>query len=384
MNFAFQSAGRIVFGPGRARELGREARALGARCLLVTGQSAERSAPAIEALREAGVAYEWVRVGGEPSIDAARSAAALGREMGAEFVVGFGGGSAIDLAKAAAALVPASGDALDYLEVIGAGKPLPTAALPSLVVPTTAGTGAEVTKNAVLSSAEHRVKVSLRHESMLPRVALVDPQLLLSCPADVTAATGLDALTQCLEPLVSVLHNPLADAVAEQGLRRGARSLERAVRHGDDLDARTDMALCSLCGGLALANAKLGAVHGFAAPLGGRFESPHGAVCARLLPVVFEVNLRALRDRAAGSPLLERFELVARILLGDPNARAERAAEYLSELAERLAIPRLSSYGMTSADIPELCDQAARASSMAGNPIRLEQAELHEILERCL
>ena len=167
------------------------------------------------------------------------------------------------------------------MEVIGQGKPLRNKALPVVAVPTTAGTGAEVTKNAVLASAEHRVKASLRHDSMLPRVALVDPELTLSLPAAITAATGLDALTQCLEPFVSCQANPLTDGIALEGLKRGARALRMAFLDGSQLWAREDMALCSLIGGLSHANAKLGAVHGFAAPIGGRFESPHGAVCAR-------------------------------------------------------------------------------------------------------
>ncbi len=384
MNFDFQSASRIAFGPGRAQGLGPAARALGERALLVTGQSRARSALCEEQLDHAGIAFHVVRASGEPTIEQAREAARLGRDAGATFVVCWGGGSAIDLGKAAAALIPAPQDVLDYLEVIGGGRPLTVAALPLIAVPTTAGTGAEVTKNAVLSSPEQRVKVSLRHESMLPRLALVDPELTLSLPASVTAATGLDALTQCLEPFVSCQHNPLTDAVALEGLAHGARSLERAVMNGDDLEARSDLSLCSLFGGLALANSKLGAVHGFAAPFGGMFESPHGAVCARLLPVVFEVNLRALRARLPGGPLLGRFERVARVLTGNPAARADDAVGWLAALGARLAVPGLGSYRMQRGDMAEIAAKAARASSMQGNPLPLETEELLEILERSL
>ncbi len=349
---------------------------------MVTGRSSTRSQRAEEALTLAGVEFEIVRTPGEPSIEQAREAARQGRALGAEFVVAWGGGSAIDLGKAAAALIPAKGDVLDYLEVIGGAQPLAAPALPSIAIPTTAGTGAEVTKNAVLSSPADAVKVSLRHDSMLPRLAIVDPELTLGCPVDITSATGLDALTQCLEPLVSRLHNPMTDALASEGLRRGARSLARAVERGDDLEARTDMALCSLFGGLALANAKLGAVHGFAAPIGGMFPSPHGAVCARLLPVVCELNVRALESRAPASPLRERYDLVARLLTGRHDATAADGLAFLNELVERLAVPRLSSYGLTKDRFDELAHKASKASSMAGNPLVLEHDELLEILAR--
>ncbi len=238
----------------------------------------------------------------------------------ADLVVGMGGGSVIDAAKAIAALLTNPGDPLDYLEVIGRGLPLANACAPMMAIPTTAGTGAEVTRNAVLASPAHRVKVSLRSASMLPDVAIVDPELTLSMPPAVTAATGLDALTQCLEPFVSHLATPLTDGFCREGLARAARSLRRAYHHGSDVAARRDMALASLCGGLALANAKLGAVHGFAGPIGGMFDAPHGAVCARLLPLVMTANVRALEERSPNSPALVRYAEVAKIVTGDADA----------------------------------------------------------------
>lgn len=384
MNFEFLSAGKIVFGPGRAEALGEIAAPFGARALLVTGRSAERSRFAEERLSAAGIAFDVFRVHGEPSTETLERALDVGRSCQPEFVVAFGGGSAIDLGKAVAALLPARGSVFDHLEVVGKGRPLDVPALPVVAVPTTSGTGAEVTKNAVLTSLEHRVKVSLRHESMLPRVALVDPRLTLAVPADVTAATGLDALTQCLEPFVSNAAQPITDALVREGLERGARSLLRAVRHGDDEAARTDLSLCSLFGGLALANAKLGAVHGFAGPLGGFFDAPHGAICARLLPLVCEVNLRALRAREPAHPAIERYAEVARLLTGKSDARAEDGIAWISELAAELAIPSLAQYGMKSSDVAELVQRGKRASSMKGNPIALRDDELREILERAL
>jgi alcohol dehydrogenase class IV len=288
------------------------------------------------------------------------------------------------LGKAAAALLANPEDPFEFLEVVGRGRPLKRPALPCIAVPTTAGTGAEVTKNAVLASSQHRVKASLRHDSMLPAVALVDPALTLSMPPAVTASTGLDALTQCLEPFVSCQNNPLTDALALEGMKRGARSIARAFRDGANLSAREDMALCSLFGGLSLANAKLGAVHGFAAPIGGQFESPHGAVCARLLPLVMKCNVAALRERAPESPLLQRFVQVARVLTDRADASIEDGVAFVDELARELAVPGLSSYGVTAGDISDLVGKAKAASSMKGNPIPLTDVELTRILESAL
>jgi alcohol dehydrogenase class IV len=382
--FEFLSAGRVVFGSGVSQTLGERARGIGRRALWVTGKDRARSAALAAQLNSAGLELEPISVGAEPRIEDALAALQAGKLGRVELVIGCGGGSVIDLAKAAAALLANPEGPLEYLEVVGRGKPLTRPALPVIAVPTTAGTGAEVTKNAVLASSEHRVKASLRHDSMLPALALIDPALTLSVPPSVTAATGLDALTQCLEPYVSCLHNPLTDALALEGLRRGARSLALAFRDGSDLGAREDMALCSLFGGLSLANAKLGAVHGFAAPIGGRFESPHGAVCARLLPRVMRKNLAALRARAPHSPLLTRFEQVARVLTGKTGASVDDGIAFVDALAEELQVPGLASYGMRAADIPELASQAAAASSMKGNPIQLSPEELREILAECL
>ncbi|HEX2877002.1 MAG TPA: iron-containing alcohol dehydrogenase [Polyangiaceae bacterium] len=382
--FEFLSAGRIVFGCGVAKSLGERARKLGRRALWVTGNDRARASGLEALLGQAGVELASFRVGSEPRVEDALAAVEVGRQLSVELVVACGGGSVLDLGKAAAALLANAQDPHDFLEVVGRGLPLAQPALPLIALPTTAGTGAEVTKNAVLASSEHAVKASLRHDSMLPAVALVDPELTLSMPAAVTASTGLDALTQCLEPFVGVQNNPLTDALALEGMRRGATALPRAFRDGNDLAAREDMALCSLFGGLALANAKLGAVHGFAAPLGGQFAAPHGAVCARLLPLVVRANVAALRARAPQSPLLQRFEHVARVLTGRASASIEDGVAFLDELCRELAVPALSSYGMTSSDIPSIVAKAAVASSMKGNPIPLTTDELSEILRQAL
>jgi alcohol dehydrogenase class IV len=314
----------------------------------------------------------------------AREGVQAARDQAADVIVGFGGGAAIDTGKAISALLTNPGDPLDYLEIIGAGKPLVNPAAPYIAIPTTAGTGAEVTMNAVLAAAEQRLKVSLRHPSMLPRIALVDPTLTYTLPPAITASTGMDALTQVIEPFVSNKANPLTDALCREGIKRAGRSLRRAYQHPDDPIAREDMALASLFGGLALANAKLGAVHGFASPIGGMFPAPHGAVCAVLLPHVMEANIRALEMREGASSTLRRYDEIAQILTGDQTARALDGARWVRALTADLSIPPLSTYGITRDDLPVIAEKAASASSMQGNPVKLTHDELIAILSAAL
>jgi len=262
--------------------------------------------------------------------------------------------------------------------------PLGRASVPFIAIPTTAGTGSEVTRNAVLASPQHRVKASLRSSSMLPRLAVVDPGLTLGLPRAVTASTGLDALTQLIEPYVGVRANPMTDLFCVEGIRRAAGALPRVWEDGGDRQARTDMAWASLLGGLALANAGLGAVHGFAAPIGGMFPAPHGAVCAALLPHAIAVNIQALRARAPSSQALGRYGEVARLLTGGSQATAEDGVRWTAEICRRLEIPLLRAYGVTEADIPDLVEKAAQASSMKGNPIVLTAEELRQIISRAI
>jgi alcohol dehydrogenase class IV len=338
VNFEFAAPGRIVFGAGKLAEAGALAAALGSRALVVEGR-AGRATSLVALLGAHGVAATRFGVAGEPTTAVVEQGVAEARRAGCDLVVALGGGSVIDAAKAIAALLTNPGALHDYLEVVGHGRPLTARAAPLLAIPTTAGTGAEVTRNAVLMVEEERVKVSLRSPLMLPTVALVDPALTHTLPRAETASTGLDALTQCLEPIVTPQGSPLPDALAREGMGRAARALRRAWHDGEDADARRDMAVASLCGGLALANARLGAVHGFAAPLGGMFPVPHGVACARLLAPVVAVNVRALRRRDPDSPALARYDEAARVLTGRPDARAEDAAPWLAELAADLGVP---------------------------------------------
>ncbi len=384
MPFEFATATRILFGPGTLNQLAPAARNLGRRPFVVTGRNLSRAQHLLDLLSSAQLPARTFSIAHEPTTDDITHAVADAREHHCDFVIGFGGGSALDSAKAIAALLTNPGDLHDYLEVIGRAQPLPHPSAPCIAIPTTAGTGSEVTRNAVLSSPTHRVKVSLRSPHMLPHLALVDPELTHDLPPALTATTGLDAFTQLIEPYVSSRTNPLTDALCTEGLRRAARSLRRAVENGHDTSAREDMSLASLFGGLALANAGLGAVHGFAGPLGGMFPAPHGALCAALLPHVIEANLSALQSRAPHHPSLSRYDELARLITAQPHATAPELVRWTHHLLATLQIPPLSTYGITPADFPAIVEAASRASSMKANPLPLNPAELTQILTRAL
>jgi alcohol dehydrogenase class IV len=377
MAFEFATAGRIMAGPGRAAELPGVLAGLGSRVLVCTGADPARHAGLLAGLELPAAVFV---VAAEPTVELARAGAAAAREHGADVVVAIGGGSVIDLGKAVAMLLGNGGDPLDYLEVIGAGRKITQPAVPLLAVPTTAGTGAEVTANAVLASPAHGIKASLRSPLMIPRVALVDPELTVSCPPPVTAASGLDALTQCLEPFVSVRANPLTDGLAREGLRRAAAGLRAAYADGRDLGARADMAVCSLLGGIALANAKLGAVHGLAGVIGGTADVPHGVACAALLAPVIEANVRALRSGPAGHLVLGRYTEVARLLTGQPAATIGDGLGWIRETVTLLAVPGLAAFGLRPEQAGDVAAKAAKSSSMQGNPVALSDSDLRAVV----
>ena len=373
--FGFATATQIRFGDGTLAEIGALAAAFGNRALIVTSGKAARHQPLLDYLAQAGIETSVFSVSGEPDIATITEGVAQAQQQ--DMVIGFGGGSSIDAGKAIAALATNPGPVLDYLEVIGKSQPLQHAPLPYIAIPTTAGTGAEVTRNAVLESPEHRVKVSLRSPLMLPRIALVDPLLTHSLPASVTASTGMDALTQLIEPFVSNQANPLTDALCREGLQHASRSLRQVYADGQNASARTDMALASLFGGLALANAKLGAVHGFAGTLGGMYHAPHGTICAALLAPVMSMNI-AHGDEGIRS----RYAEIARILTQDADASAEDALLWVKETSRLFQIPGLASLGLKDADMGTIIEQSARSSSMKGNPITLTAEQLQSILEQ--
>jgi len=381
LHFEFATAGRILFGCGCVRQAPALAQSWGRHALVVTGAHPDRAQSLCASLQARSISVTCFSVAGEPTVDHVRQGTAVARQAGAEMVIGFGGGSALDAAKAIAAMLTNEGDLFDYLEVVGRGQPLTVAPAPFMAIPTTAGTGTEVTRNAVLAAPEHHVKVSLRSPLMLAHAALVDPELSRYLPPPLTAATGMDALTQLIEPFVSCRANPMVDALCLEGLQRAARSLRRAFECGNDLQAREDMALASLFSGLALANAGLGAVHGFAAPLGGSYKAPHGAVCAALLPHVMRVNLQAADARAPQSNVRARYEIIARILTQNPAAQAEDGIEWVTALCRDLAIPPLRHYGIEQRHFEMLSEKAAQASSMKANPLPLTHEERIAILQ---
>jgi alcohol dehydrogenase class IV len=384
MRFEFATATRIIFGAGTLREVGPLAREFGHDALVVTGSDPRRAEPLLDLLRQHSLRITTFAVRGEPETETVQQGVALAKRENCGLVIALGGGSALDAGKAIAAMMANPGELLDYLEVIGRGKALTQPSAPLIAIPTTAGTGSEVTRNAVLASPQHRVKVSLRSPLMLPKVAVVDPELTYELPPGTTASTGLDALTQLIEPYVCSRANPMTDALCVEGIRRAARSLRSAVENGRDPAARLDMTAASLFGGLALANAGLGAVHGFAGPIGGEFPAPHGAVCAALLPQVMAANLLALRQRQPGAEALRRYEEVARLVSGSATATAESGIEWVRKLVADLNIPGLSHYGLKREHTAELVEKASHASSMKANPIVLTPGELTEILERAL
>ena len=380
MRFEFATAARIIFGRGAVRKVGQAATEMGNRAFVVTGRTAERAGPVLEQLKERRIECKTFSVPGEPTTTMVKQAVESARGAGSDLVISIGGGSAIDAGKAIAAMLTNAGELEDYLEVVGLGKPITQNPAPHLAVPTTAGTGAEVTHNSVLGVPEHQVKVSMRSPLMLPRLAVVDPELTYSMPPAVTAATGLDALTQLAEAYVSNKANPLTDGICREGLKRAGRSLRAAYEDGNNEAAREDMALASLFGGLALANAKLGAVHGFAGPLGGMTSAPHGVICARLLPHVMQANIQALQQRAADSAALARYDEIAAIVTDRTQAHALDGLAWVQDLCAVLKVPVLAEYGLQKQDFPEVLAKAQKSSSMKGNPIVLTAEESMRIL----
>jgi alcohol dehydrogenase class IV len=379
VHFEFATATRIVFGEGAAATLPELARTFGVRPFVVTGASQHGAASFVSAL-----SAEVFSVPGEPTIELVREGVRRGRDAGCDVIISIGGGSAIDAGKAIAAIATNGGEPLDFLEVVGKGRAIAAPPLPFIALPTTAGTGSEVTRNAVLSSPEHGIKASLRSPVMLPRVALVDPELTYGLPPAITASTGLDALTQLIEPYVSARASPLVDPICIDGMSRAALALRRAYQDGADHDARHEMSLASLFGGLALANAGLGVIHGLASPLGGSWNAPHGALCAALLPHGMAANVAALRARAPQHPALERYAGVAHLLTGRNDATADEGIEWVRTLCAELDVPPLRSWGITEEDLPAVAAKAARASSMQANPLPLTSDEILAVLTAAL
>jgi alcohol dehydrogenase class IV len=384
MNFEFATATRIIFGAGVIKQVGQGVKHIGRRALVVTGKDPQRAEKLISNLAASSVSASIFPVAGEPDISTVENGVAFAKKKNCGLVIAIGGGSVIDAGKAIAAMLTNEGELLDYLEIIGRGKQLANSTAPFFAIPTTAGTGSEVTRNAVLASPEHKIKVSLRSPFMLPSAAVVDPELTYDLPPALTASTGLDALTQLIEPFVCLRANPMTDGFCVEGIRRAARSLREAVFNGQNKSVREDMALASLFGGLALANAGLGAVHGFAGPIGGAFPAPHGAICAVLLPHVMAANLRALREREPENSTPQRYDRIGTLLTGNPHATADAGVEWVQKLVGELPIPKLGTYGIREEHVVDIVAKAANASSMKANPVVLTSEELAQTLRLAL
>jgi alcohol dehydrogenase class IV len=383
MHFEFSTTGRIIFGNGTIKQLPDYANMLGKSAFIVCGKNTGRIDSIVDTLNSAGIKTSVFGVSTEPTIPLVLQGIHEARSKGCDLTIGIGGGSVIDAGKAISAMMTNSGGLSEYLEVIGEGKSIAKEPTPYIAIPTTAGTGAEVTCNAVLASPEHKVKVSMRNPLMYPHIAIVDPELTYSMPPAITASTGLDALTQLIEAFVSIKANPLTDGICIEGMKRASHSLWIAYKSGHK-SAREEMCIASLFSGLALANAKLGAVHGLAAPLGGMFSAPHGMICARLLPFVIEMNVDVLTKKDPFSDSLRRFDTVAKILTSDANASAVDAVKWIRNICIEMKIAPLKEFGLKESHMPEIVQQARKSSSTKGNPVELTDGELTQILKQAM
>ncbi len=381
MQFEFATTSRIIFGPGKIATLGTLAAEFGSQALIISGAPPGITARIDSLLADNSFISSTARVPREPTVDEVRRIIDLARQAPPDVIVGIGGGSAVDTSKAIASLLQNPGDVTEYLEIIGSGKPILNPSRPLIAIPTTAGTGSEATRNAVIGSPQHHVKVSLRSPFLLPRIAIIDTELTLGVPQDITAFTGMDALTQLIEPYTCNTPNPVTDSLCLEGIRQVAHSLIQAYDHGEDINAREGMSLAALFSGMALANARLGAVHGFAGVIGGETSAHHGAICASLLPNVMAVNIQSLRIHYPDHPALKRYAVIAQTLCGDQSASPESGVDWVRSFCNHANIPRLSKLGLAVDQFEFVIEDSVKASSMKGNPVTLSEAELRSILQ---
>ena len=390
--FEFCSVGRIVFGRGEFTRVGELAGEMGRSALVVTNAGEPGDGGVVDRLAAllstASVSCTFIRQRGEPTVEGVDVAVVAAREAACDVVIGFGGGSAVDAAKAVAGLLTNGGSAIDYMEVVGEGRKITKPAAPWIAIPTTAGTGAEVTKNAVVTCEAEHFKASIRSELLLARAVVVDAELGVPVRPDVTARAGMDALCQLIESYTSIRSQPITDALAGKGIELAARSLRRVYADGADVDAREDMAVAALLSGITLTHVGLGAVHGFASPLGANFPIPHGAVCGALLPHVIAANVGALREESAAHPALARYAEIGRTLTGETtlsdNEAIDACVTWLAETACELGIPPLGQFGLTVEDIPQMVALSGKSSSMRYNPVKLSEQVLAQILTRAM
>lgn len=378
--FQFMTSTRIIFGEGALANSLSSLNQFGYSVLLVTGKDGERAEPVLNYLKQQNMRYQQVAVHGEPLIAMIEEMAAMGRKFRPDMVLAMGGGSVLDAGKALAALIPNQGSVYDYVEVVGRSVPLQAKPLPFIAVPTTAGTGSEVSKNAVLRSAQEQVKVSLRSPEMLADLAIVDPTFTYGMDPVMSGYCGMDAFSHLMEAYVCGDPNPLTDMVCEEGLRRLSGSLLAACED-DDPRARSDMSFAAMLGGMALANGKLGAAHGLASALGGRLDAPHGLITAQLIPFVMQENVLAARE-AGRTDVLDRYRQLACILTGRINAEIIDGILWARRTLKRLNLPTLSSYGLCDMMFDEVAEDALRSNAIKGNPLPLNKPRLLSLLEQ--
>lgn len=380
MNFDFSTSGQIIFGQGSIQRLAEVITGIGGYGMVVMGSHLDGNNPVEDNLISAGIPYTRTVVLREPTMDIIEAGAAEARDKKVDFIIAIGGGSVIDAGKAIGMLASNAGRVLDFVEVVGKGQRFTKPSLPVIAIPTTAGTGSEVTRNAVVSIPQHKVKASLRHPGMVPYKAIIDPGLMLDLPAGITSSTGMDALTQVIEPFTSAKSNPMVDSLCLPAIKMGIQSLPECYSTPHNLEAREKMAYVSLIGGIALTNAGLGAVHGFAAAIGGMKDIPHGAICASMLVPVLEANYLAIMERQPENPARDKYEILTKLLLPPGRRNVEELIKMLYQFTQEIGTPGLGKLGVRTEEYPQIVEKALNASSMKGNPIRLSAEELTNIL----
>jgi alcohol dehydrogenase class IV len=378
--FQFMTSTRIIFGEGALQSSLSVFNQFGYSVLLVSGQNMDRARPVIEYLKAQNMRYQHVAIAGEPNITMVEETALVGRKFKPDMVVAIGGGSVLDMGKALAAIIPNQGDVYDYVEVVGRSVPIKTKPLPFIAIPTTASSGAEVTKNAVLRSGQDQVKVSLRSPEMLADVAIVDPTLTYGTDRLTSGRGAMDTFTHLMEAYVCGDPNPLTDMVCEEGLRRLNRSLFAACLE-DDYKARSDLSFAAMLGGMAITNAKLGAAHGLASALGGKLDAPHSVITARLAPHVMRENVVAAESQGR-QDLLSRYQKMAAILSDDPKAATEEGITWVENVLNRLELPQLRDFGVCATSFDTVVDDALKSVAIKGNPIPLTKERLMFILKQ--
>jgi len=378
--FQFMTSTRIIFGEGALQSSLSVINQFGYSVLLVSGKNTQRASPIIQYIKMQGMRYQHVAISGEPNITMVEETALNGRKFKPDMVIAIGGGSVIDMGKALAAIIPNQGDVYDYVEVVGRNVPLKTKPIPFIAIPSTASTGSEVTRNAVLRSGQDKVKVSLRSPEMLADVAIIDPTLTYGTDAYTSGRGAMDAFTHLMEAYACGEPNPITDMICEEGLRRLSGSVLAGCLE-DNYRARSDLSFAAMLGGMAITNAKLGAAHGLASALGGKLAAPHSVITARLAPFVMQENIRAAKS-AGRADVLARYRKMAQLLTGRANASRNDAVLWTNMMLEKLKLPSLNEFGVCNTSFEQVADDALKSVAIKGNPLPLTKERLMFILQQ--